>query len=358
MEVNCAQNGRRPQKYRRIISKFGERNIKFINLPQRSKRYIQDFITTIIETRWRIVIVAFLIADFGCWTFFAVLWYLISYSHDDLTYDDITGMSLHEGEMTCIRGVKSLTDYFLYSFEIQTTVGFGERYPNEECPEGVFLFAMQIVCGIAIDGVLIGIIYAKLSRPPSKPYHSKFSRKAVICQRDSQLCWMFRICDPNGSHIIGSTIQACLYGEVTSNEGDIFEHFQYPLKLHDEGQVHIIFPVIVCHVIDNSSPLYTLSASQLLTKRFEIIVTLTGASSSTGQTTEERTSYLSNEIMWGHRFVNIVRYVTENEEYSIDYDEFETTEEVDTPLCSAQRFDRLCAKVKSHLSEKWDSSDA
>lgn len=53
----------------------------------------------------------------------------------------------------------------------------------------------------------------------------------------------------------------------SSTEGDILEQFQYPLKLQDEGQVHIIFPVIICHVIDESSPLYTLSASQLLTKR-------------------------------------------------------------------------------------------
>lgn len=142
----------------------------------------------------------------------------------------------------------------------------------------------------------------------------------------------------------------------SSSEGDILEQFQYPLTLQDEGQVHIIFPVIICHVIDDNSPLYTLSASQLLTKRwentkqieknwdwiaftkldliaihwnrFEIIVTFTGASASTGQTTEERTSYLSNEIMWGHRFVNIVEYDTENCEYFIDYAEFETTEEV------------------------------
>lgn len=68
--------------------------------------------------------------------------------------------------------------------------------------------------------------------------------------------------------------------------------------------------------------------SVFLSNRFEIIVTFTGASPSTGQITEERTSYLSNEILWGHRFVNIVEYDTDNDEYFIDYDEFETTEQV------------------------------
>lgn len=32
--------------------------------------------------------------------------------------------------------------------------------------------------------------------------------------------------------------------------------------------------------------------------------------------------------MWGHRFINIIEYDTENEEYFVDYDQFETTEEV------------------------------
>lgn len=56
---------------------------------------------------------------FGCWAFFGMLWYLIAYAHNDLTMDSETGLPLHDGKMTCIRGVQSLTAFFLYSFEIQ-----------------------------------------------------------------------------------------------------------------------------------------------------------------------------------------------------------------------------------------------
>lgn len=48
----------------------------------------------------------------------------------------------------------------------------------------------------------------------------------------------------------------------------------------------------------------------------------------TGYTTEERTSYLSNEIIWGHRFVNMVEYDANNEEYIVDYDRLDVIEEV------------------------------
>lgn len=50
-------------------------------------------------------------------------------------------------------------------------------------------------------------------------------------------------------------------------DGDIVNQFQQPLKLQDDGRVHAIFPVVVVHVIDYESPLYTLSAREFLEKR-------------------------------------------------------------------------------------------
>lgn len=76
------------------------------------------------------------------------------------------------------------------------------------------MFCIQIIAGRFIDGTLVGIIFAKLTRPSRKPNISKFSRKAIVCYRDSKLCLMFRLCDPNEMHVINSTVQACLLGEL------------------------------------------------------------------------------------------------------------------------------------------------
>lgn len=43
--------------------------------------------------------------------------------------------------------------------------------------------------------------------------------------------------------------------------------FQHQLKLQDDGKVLVLFPTIVCHLIDKNSPLYTLSAEEFLEKR-------------------------------------------------------------------------------------------
>lgn len=96
---------------------------------------------------------------------------------------------------------------------LKVSIGFGEKYPNEECPEAVFLMIVQIVMGIAIEGAMVGIVYAKMIRPPRHSSNMKFSRKAVVCQRNSKLCLVFRVCDTRSSHVIGSQIQAYWFEE-------------------------------------------------------------------------------------------------------------------------------------------------
>lgn len=96
---------------------------------------------------------------------------------------------------------------------LKVSIGFGEKYPNEECPEAIFLMVIQIVIGIAIEGAMVGIVYAKMVRPPNKSSDMKFSRKAVVCQRDAKLCLQFRICDSNELHVVDSKVHAYWFEE-------------------------------------------------------------------------------------------------------------------------------------------------
>jgi potassium inwardly-rectifying channel subfamily J, other len=74
------------------------------------------------------------------------------------------------------------------------STGYGEKYPTEECPEAIFLLIIQLVLGVAIDAMMVGVVYVKAIRPP-KYADFKFSRKAVICQRDGKLNLIFRVAD-------------------------------------------------------------------------------------------------------------------------------------------------------------------
>lgn len=76
------------------------------------------------------------------------------------------------------------------------------------------MMVAQIVVANALQGIIIGIVYLKLTRPPRNQSVQIFSRNAIICQRDSKLCLLFRICDPNEMHIADSMVQACLIGDI------------------------------------------------------------------------------------------------------------------------------------------------
>ena len=63
----------------------------------------------------------------------------------------------------------------------------------------------------------------------------------------------------------------------------------------------MIFNDIAIVRIDEESPFWKMSPKDILASNFEILVTLDSVIESTGNTTQARSSYLPNEILWGFR---------------------------------------------------------
>uniref|UniRef100_A0A1B0GIE3 Putative inward rectifier potassium channel n=1 Tax=Lutzomyia longipalpis TaxID=7200 RepID=A0A1B0GIE3_LUTLO len=296
----------------RLYGKDGGRNIRHRNVSMRSVKFLKDFATTLIEGRWRYTLTIFALSFVGTWTGFALLWQLIAQAHGDLDFDPLTGERLGDGRAACTKGAYDYAGFLLLSIETQGTTGYGEKYPTEECPEGIFLLMLQLILGTIIEGAMVGVVYAKITRPPRHTGSFVFSRNCVICLRDGVLCLLFRISNFAEHQEINSRVEITLY-----------------------------LPQIVCHAITEDSPLFGYSAAQLMTADFEILVTLTGNSKATGQTSQSRTSFLPREILWGYRFVNIIHYDQNLEAYTIDSQQFDGVYRVDTPLCSARRLQEV-----------------
>lgn len=196
----------------------------------------------------------------------------------------------------------------------------------------------QSIYGVMVQAFMVGIVFAKMTRPKHRTQTLLFSKNAVICQRDSELCLMFRIGDMRKSHIIGASVRAQLVKSKTTKEGEIMSQFQTDLEIGTDActDLFFIWPMVVVHKITPDSPLYNMSASDILQDRFEIIVFLEGTIESTGQSTQARSSYLNTEILWGNRFDPVVSYNKDRQGYEIDYSKFNETTQVDTPLCSGQ----------------------
>lgn len=68
-----------------------------------------------------------------------------------------------------------------------------------------------------------------------------------------------------------------------SREGECLGKIQSRLRIENNGRIFLFWPITVSHVIDENSPLYNYSAKDLMTKKVEIVLTLSGISQKTGQ---------------------------------------------------------------------------
>ena len=120
----------------------------------------------------------------------------------------------------------------------------------------------------------------------------------------------------------------------------------------DDSEIFFIWPTTIVHKITADSPLYNISASDLLKEKFEIVVILEGTIESTSMTTQARSSYLPSEILWGHRFEPLVSFRKDTGQYAVDYSLFNHTYEVDTPLCSSRDLNEFKKLKQENLTSK------
>ena len=59
---------------------------------------------------------------------------------------------------------------------------------------------------------------------------------------------------------------------------------------------------MISHTIDERSPFWAMSRDSLKNEEFEIVVILEGMVEATGMTCQARSSYIEDEVLWGHRF--------------------------------------------------------
>ncbi|XP_027841644.2 G protein-activated inward rectifier potassium channel 3-like isoform X1 [Aphis gossypii] len=347
------------RQYRRVVFKHGECNVVQGKVAKRRRKYLQDIFTTLVDAQWRWTLLVFSMNFMLSWLGFAVVWWLIALNHGDLE------LSVRDNNSTwvpCVREMYSFTSCFLFSVETQHTIGYGSKHTTEECPEAIFIMCLQSIVGVMIQAFMVGVVFAKLSRPKKRTQTLLFSRNAVICQRDGILCLMFRVGDMRKSHIIEAHVRAQLIKKKMTIEGELLPFHQQELKVGGDGEedrIFFIWPTTIVHKITSQSPLYMLSAADFLQEKFEIVVVLEGVIESTGMTTQARSSYLPNEILWGHRFDTLVSFKKETGEHEVDYSLFNNTYVVDTPLCSAHDLKKLIslrAHTEMHHMQPLDHS--
>lgn len=219
----------------------------------------------------------------------------------------------------CWFQIHSFYDCFLLTFEIVTTIGYGLRQPNPECSSAVVLTMGLHIMGVLFVGLFVGVFLAWFNNTESGEV--RFSRIGVITKDEGQMFLMIRLADPMTVGMDFLEVSGICYhinkqmvgdGDKTSpikhlgdmrftafyNEDD---YSSFPL-LVSSAPFPLLFPTVVGHRIDQTSPLYPFIPSDLQSNRLEIIITVVGLRTETGTKILCKTSYLSEEIALASRF--------------------------------------------------------
>ncbi|XP_034231148.1 ATP-sensitive inward rectifier potassium channel 12-like isoform X2 [Thrips palmi] len=330
----------KPSSERRTMTKSGDAQVAPLNVPNKHKRFLQDFFNTLVECRWRYTLLVFLLSHFASWFIFAVIWYCMALAHGD--FEDRL-----PGEQPCIINTMDVTSgltftgSFIFSMESQTTIGYGTAYPSKDCPQAVVVLCFQSVCGMIIEAFSVGIVFAKMTRPHLRTQTLLFSRRAVVAVRDGCLTLMFRVGDIRKSQLVSTKLWVVISGVSDPDEPEMDQTELAVTFNGSANNLNTSWPTTVMHRINDKSPLYKMDPRDLLEDTFEILVFLEGTIQSTGQTTQARTSYTPSEIMWGHKLYPMLRYSKKLRRYEADFNRFHETIEVETPLCSSYNLNRV-----------------
>ncbi|XP_006006579.1 G protein-activated inward rectifier potassium channel 2 [Latimeria chalumnae] len=332
------------RKIQRYVRKDGKCNVHHGNVRE-TYRYLTDIFTTLVDLKWRFNLFIFVMVYTVTWLFFGMIWWLIAYIRGDLN---------HIGDTTwtpCVHNLNGFVSAFLFSIETETTIGYGYRVITDKCPEGIILLLVQSVLGSIVNAFMVGCMFVKISQPKKRAETLVFSHTAVISMRDGKLCLMFRVGDLRNSHIVEASIRAKLIKSKQTKEGEFIPLNQTDINVGyhtGDDRLFLVSPLIICHEINQHSPFWDTPKAQLAKEELEIVVILEGMVEATGMTCQARSSYVTSEILWGHRFTPVL--TLEDGFYEVDYNSFHETYETNTPTYSAKELAEKASQAELPVS--------
>jgi len=202
----------------------------------------------------------------------------------------------------CIANARpgSFKDTFYFSVQTMATIGYGAMYPRTEYANTIV--AIEAFFGLWGVAMVTGLGFSRFSRPTARVI---FSRVAVIAPFNGVQTLMYRTGNQRFNQILEAQQRATLIRDEVTSEGQFMRRF-YDLQLMRSQSPIFALTWTVMHAIDESSPLYQLTAKDLIECQAEIVITLTGIDETVSQTIHARHSFVAAEIIWNMRFVDII----------------------------------------------------
>eukprot|EP00929_Paragymnodinium_shiwhaense_P015108 TRINITY_DN123125_c0_g1_i1.p1 TRINITY_DN123125_c0_g1~~TRINITY_DN123125_c0_g1_i1.p1 ORF type:complete len:583 (+),score=124.64 TRINITY_DN123125_c0_g1_i1:97-1845(+) len=164
----------------------------------------------------------------------------------------------------CNLDCRSFNDALFLSIETMMTIGYGVKDEFfKPCPWYCLVLISQCLLGVSLDGSLVGVVYARISKGNTRSAAILFSDMAVIRTLGENTFFSFQVCEMRKKHLLDCTVKLFLF---TRPFADPEKHdHQVPIKMSrmrlaqpDDamgGMLFLTFPNEVVHCIDAWSPM-------------------------------------------------------------------------------------------------------
>jgi inward rectifier potassium channel len=215
----------------------------------------------------------------------------------------------------------SFLDAFFFSVETLATVGYGHMYPDSLY--GHIIATLEIIVGMFGMAVVTGLIFVRFSRPTARIL---FSKSIIIGPFDGVPNLMFRVANLRHHAMVEAEFRVMLIrSEPTKEEPDVRRF--YSLKLDFDRLIAFPAALTIRHRIDETSPLYGLTAEDLKTNDTRILASIVCIDTVIPAPVQSAVDYSHDEILWNRRFVEI--YTVHGQgRFAVDYSRIHDTEEV------------------------------
>lgn len=191
-------------------------------------------------------------------------------------------------------------DCFFFSVQTLATIGYGHVAPQGFWPNA--LVTIEAFVGLLGLALVTGLLFARFARPTARV---AFSKTAIIGKHNGQPTLMFRMANERLNQIIEAHVHVVLIRNYVNQEGDRTRKM-YDLTLERDRTPNFGLTWTVRHLIDEKSPLYRLTQTDLIEMEAEIYVSLMGHDDTFSQKIHARFSYTAEDLAWDHRFHDMV----------------------------------------------------
>jgi inward rectifier potassium channel len=247
-------------------------------------------------TTWRDVN-AYLYLINMTWTGFfstVVLGYLIVNTLFALLYYALGPNQLQGGADASTNSAHFLNSFF-FSAHTLTTVGYGSISPRGTAAN--IVAALEAMVGLMGFALATGLLYGRVSRPSAR---IGYSERMVIAPYLDATSLQFRVVNQRVNTLMELEAKVMLM-TVEGTPGNMKRDYKV-LKLERHNVFFFPLTWTIVHPIDQHSPLYAKTRTDLERLQAEILILIKGFDDTFSQTVHSRYSYRFDEIIWGARF--------------------------------------------------------